>query len=410
MLDTNSRMISRELLSLGYLVGRHVTLGDAPGALRALLDEVAGDYRVVVTTGGLGPTADDRVREEVAALAGAPLVAVEGAVEPLVRLWQRYRGGEPPAFYLKQAFVPQGAQPLENRAGTAWGFACRIPGDRQILCLPGPPGEARSALLDGGGSALLAASIRSGERLAFEVFHTSGEPESAIEPRVRDLLEDSRNPRFGIIASRMGVSVSAMAYPEPGGRTAQEVLAAASRELIRRLGPLCFGRGEDTPATVVLAALEERNATLACAESCTGGRLAAALTAVPGCSGVFEGGWVCYANAAKERDLGVSADLLQRFGAVSAEVALAMAEGARARAGTDWAVATTGVAGPGGGTPAKPVGTIWIGLAGPAKRGAILRRAYARAGRASVQEQGVGDALEALRREILGHPSLPDRA
>ncbi len=155
--------------------------------------------------------------------------------------------------------------------------------------------------------------------------------------------------------------------------------------------------------------LAARRQTVATAESCTGGRIAAALTRVPGASEVFGHGWVCYADAAKTAELGVPPALLAAHGAVSAEVAAAMAAGARARSGADWALSTTGVAGPGGGSRDKPVGLVYLGLAGPAGSRVLRRKQYARAGRSGVQGQTVRDALEALRREILGFSPLGDR-
>jgi PncC family amidohydrolase len=172
---------------------------------------------------------------------------------------------------------------------------------------------------------------------------------------------------------------------------------------------LLWGSGDETLAQVVVRRLAQRGETVATAESCTGGRIAAALTAVPGASAVFGAGWIAYANDAKRRDLDVAAATLERHGAVSEEVALALAEGARRRAGAVWAVSVTGVAGPDGGTPEKPVGLAWIGIAGPGVGYAVRRQQWARAGRSSVQRQCVRDALDALRRELDGLPRLAPR-
>ncbi|RMH01059.1 MAG: CinA family nicotinamide mononucleotide deamidase-related protein [Planctomycetota bacterium] len=407
--DANACFLAGELFRRGIEVAGLRTVGDAPGAYRRLLQQAAGEVDLVVSSGGLGPTADDRVRSEASAWLGRPLAEIDGAVEPLARLYRRQHGTEAPAWFLAQAKVPAGARPLANRAGTAWGFAAAAAGDRpaDLICLPGPPGEARSCFLEGGGARFLAERFPAGDR-AFVVLHTCGEPESRVEARIRDLFEGAGNPRLGITADAGKVSVSVLAEPE-AGRSAAEVLAAVVTELEERLADILWGRDDQTLEEVVVGELRRRRRTVATAESCTGGRIAAALTAVPGASEVFHQGWICYADAVKTAALGVPADLLARHGAVSAEVAAAMAAGARREAGADYAVAATGIAGPGGGSPEKPVGLVFLGLAGPGGVRAIRRRQFARAGRAAVQEQTVRDALEALRREILGLPPLPGR-
>jgi len=407
--DANSPWLAREVLALGGEVRRILVLGDEAGELAGALADLAGRCELVVTTGGLGPTADDRVRREVAALLGVPLVDVPGGVPRLAGLWRRQHGGEAPVHFLDQARVPRGARPLANRAGTAWGFASRLPDGRHLLCLPGPPGECRAAFLDGGGReevARLCPGSRGGVLL--RTLHVAGLPETAVETRIRDLLEGPGNPRFGSVAGRRQVTVSILARPE-GDRDGAEILEEAAAEVRRRLGALVWGADEETLPGVVVGLLRERRQTVVTAESCTGGRLAAALTSVPGASEVFLGGWVAYADAVKVRELGVAEALLREHGAVSEAVARAMAAGARERAGADHALAVTGIAGPGGGSLEKPVGTVWLGVAGPGGVWAVHRRAYARAGRTAVQEQSVRDALEALRRELLGLERLPER-
>ena len=409
ILDLNSRYFAEELLRLGFLVRQMHTVGDEPGGLRALLQELASRFDLILTTGGLGPTVDDRVREEVAGYLGVPLDDVDGAAEPLAELYRRQQEEDPPPWFLAQARVPMGAKPLRNRAGTAWGFLCELDPGTWLCCLPGPPRECQSAFLDGGARDALVQRFGSGDEIAFGSFHTSGMVESAVEARIRDLMETQGNPRLGIVASGMRVTVSVMAYRDPDGRSAREVLEGTAEELARRLGEQLWGRDEDTLPGVVVRELHSRGQTVALAESCTGGRLAGALTSVPGASEVFGFGWCTYANHAKTQELGVAPELLETRGAVSPEVAAAMAVGARERARADWAVSVTGIAGPEGGSAEKPVGLVYLGIAGAQGVHVVKRRQYARAGRSLVQQQSVRDALDGLRRAITGLAPLPDR-
>jgi nicotinamide-nucleotide amidase len=407
--DTNAREMALELLRLGFVVRRFLTVGDAPGDLQHALRELDGAASVLVSTGGLGPTADDRVRAETAAYAGVALTEVPGAVPALTELFLRNLRHEAPKPYLAQGFVPAGARPVANSAGTAWAFWLDLPRGTRYLALPGPPTECRAAFHAGGGGAALAERARGAAGVAFRAFHTAGAPESVVEARLQELLADSQNPRYGITANARGVTVSALAFASEGGPPPERLLEEADATLRARLGELLWGRDDETLPSVVVRALAARGATVTVAESCTGGRLAAALTSVPGASQVFHGGWICYANASKTRELGVSAETLARHGAVSEEVAIAMAAGARARAGADWALAVTGIAGPDGGSEEKPVGLAWIGVAGPDGVWAVRRRQWARGGRSSVQQQCVRDALDALRRELGGQPRLAPR-
>lgn len=409
VIDTNAPRCAAELLRLGFLVRAMHTIGDAPGELHGLLERLRGQCELVVTSGGLGPTADDRVRAEVAGLLGVPLETIAGAEAPLAALYRRQHGAEPPPWFLAQARVPLGARPLANAAGTAWAFATELGGGTALVCLPGPPRECATSFDEGGGREFLRERFGAERGLAFACLHSSSAPESAVEARIRDLLESEGNPRLGITAGGGRVSVSILAWSEPGGRGADQVLAAAEAEVRARLGDLVWGRDDETLEGIVVRELAARGATVATAESCTGGRIAAALTSVPGASAVFRHGWICYADAAKAAELGVAPELLRAHGAVSAEVAEAMARGARARAGADWAISATGIAGPDGGSPAKPVGLVYLGLAGPDGCRVLRRRQYARAGRTGIQAQTVRDALEALRRELLGLPGLGDR-
>ncbi len=407
VLDTNSQCLSRELLSLGVQVRKCFTLGDVAGDLHSQLEDLRGQVQFVVSSGGLGPTADDRVRAEVSAFLDVPLEPIPEAIAPLRAVWARAHEGEPPDSFLNQAHVPLGATPIRNRVGTAWGFSCDLGQGTHLFCLPGPPQECRSTFFEGGGREELEVLLGGEDFLALGTFHTTGLPESKVEALVHDLMTQEGNPRMGITASPRKVSISVMAWREPGGKSATEVLEGTAAKLRTRLGDLLWGRDGQTLERVVVGELLQRGETVATAESCTGGLLAATLTKVSGASEVFGFGWSTYSNQAKMAQLGVDPTLLERHGAVSQEVAYAMAEGARKASGSTWAISATGIAGPSGGTEGKPVGTVFLGLAGPKGSFSVHRRQFSRAGREGVQLQTVRDCLELLRRELKGLPRLP---
>ncbi|MCH2112341.1 MAG: nicotinamide-nucleotide amidohydrolase family protein [Planctomycetes bacterium] len=409
ILDRNAPFLAQLLLDHGLAVTEKRVIGDGAGALESLLQELRGKASIIITTGGLGPTADDRVRAEVSNFLGLGMESVAEAKPKLLAAWQRAHKGEPPAHFCAQGEVPIGATSLKNAAGTAWGFACELGEETLLLCLPGPPHECRATVMEGGGLELLRGKQEEPQGVAFGVFHTSGAPESVIEEQIRDLMEDAESAQLGMTASEGGVSVSVLARRDPEGHSASEVLEGVSKTLYQRLGGVLWGRDDQTLERVVVGELLKAQATLAVAESCTGGRLASAITNVSGASEVFGFGWATYANEAKVKELSVPQALIDRCGAVSQEVALAMAKGARAQSGATWALSTTGVAGPSGGTEEKPVGLVYLGVSGPSGDWVVRRQQWARAGRSSVQKQTVRDGLEILRRALLGMDTLPNR-
>lgn len=406
--DTNASTFAAELLLRGFHVVAMHTVGDGPGELKDLLQRLQDKVDVILTTGGLGPTEDDRVRQEVAALKGVELVSVEvdGAVDFLHEVFARFQPGPAPEFFLAQALIPEGATPLSNKVGTAWGFHCTLGQRTELYVLPGPPRECTATFFDGGAGEDLA--LRFGHhanQLAHAVLHTTGAAESVIEKPIRAYLRPGENPRVGITASANGVSLSLLARAEPSGRSAEEILEARIADLQQQLHPFCWGRNGDTLAGVVVRSLASAKQTLALAESCTGGMLAGAITDVSGSSSVFTHGWVTYANQAKVEQLGVASETLDLAGAVSEEVALQMAQGACRRAGSDWGIGITGIAGPGGGTEEKPVGTVYVALIGPDGMVEVRHlRQYARGGREFIRRKTVRDALDMLRRALAGIP------
>lgn len=403
IVDTNAGTFAQEFLKRGFHVVGKATIGDAPGELTDLLLRLRGTVDVILSTGGLGPTEDDRVREEVAAALQCPLaqVPVEGAEAYLREVYRRFRDTEPPAFFLAQATMPALAEPLANAVGTAWGFMSDLGEGTRLYTLPGPPRECASAFFDGGAIADLEERFQTDTSpLEHAVLRTVGAPESLIEEPIREFLRRGQNPRIGITAGVDGVSLSLLARPEGDSASARTILEQRITVLEERLHPYVWGRDGQTLAEVVVQALAAVGHRVACAESCTGGLLAGALTEVSGSSKVFTHGWVTYANEAKVAQLGVQESVLEEVGAVSEEVALAMAEGAMERSGCDWGIGITGIAGPGGGTEEKPVGTVFLALIGPDCREVRHLKQYARGGRGFVRLQTVRDALNLLRLQL----------
>lgn len=351
--DTNAPWISGELQSLGLVPGRVSVVGDELASIRAVLAEAAQRASVVVCTGGLGPTTDDLTRDAAAAAFGVPL---EESAEGLAQIEERYRSRlrpMPPTNRV-QALLPRGAELLENRLGTAPGFAWDT-GSCMLFFLPGVPFEMRPMLIQ---------QVLPRVRARFSL-----EPRRTVLLRCVSLAESVAGERMAGF-ERPGVTVGYRAsFPEvqvklhvdaglDGDALAEEAIARLGRQHV-------FGVGTGPLATVVGDMLRQRGETVSTAESCTAGRISAELTAAAGASDFFLGGAVVYANAAKTDFCGVPAELIAREGAVSEGVARALAEGVRARMGSTWGLGITGIAGPGSGSDEKPVGTVHIACAGP---------------------------------------------
>lgn len=361
ILNTNAQYLGQSLAEQGVDVEAIVTVGDhlerIAAAIRGALDRVD----LVVCCGGLGPTLDDLTREAVAAATGRPLELHPPTLEAIRRGFERRRlpFTENNA---RQAMLPAGAEPLPNPYGSAPGIALVHEG-RLVFCLPGPPRELvpmweREVL-----PRLAAERARRGERpvrLFRRVLKVVGLPESLAEERIRDLVAGRDDPAVGIYAKpfleiHIRLATKAVDAEEAEGR-----LAPLEEAIRTRLGPHVYGRDEDTLPAALGRLLRARGLRLAVAESCTGGLVGHLLTEVPGSSEYFLGSLVCYANRLKEDLLDVDGESLRRHGAVSEPVARLMARGVQARTGADVALAITGIAGPGGGTPEKPVGTVWF--------------------------------------------------
>jgi len=356
--DTNGAEIARSLAAHGVRVTRRISVADRGEEIRAAVAEALQRTGAVLTTGGLGPTRDDITKKVVAELFDAPLEFDEGVWGSLVERFARLQR-KPAESNRSQAEVPRGATLLPNRWGTAPGLWLEgAPG--LAIMLPGVPLEMRRLLehevlprLTGRGANSVIRSL---------LVRTSGIPESSLADRIGDIESEIAPLTLAYLPGLDGVDLRLSAWdlsPEEADRRLQ----AAAQQLRARAGNDVYGEGDCDLAALVLQEARSRGARLAVAESCTGGLLGARLTDIPGSSDVFVGGVIAYDNAVKVEVLGVRDTLLAEHGAVSEPVARAMAEGAVRRFGVSGAVAVTGVAGSGGGTPEKPVGTVWIACA-----------------------------------------------
>jgi nicotinamide-nucleotide amidase len=394
--DTNTAEIARALAAEGVTVlGASIVGDDEPGLAAAML-YAADAAEIVVVSGGLGPTVDDCTRGAAARAAGVALERRAEIVEDLTKRFAR-RALRMPESNLLQADAPVGAEILPNRHGTAPGFRVKIRG-AELFALPGPPHEMRAVFAE---EALprIRALVGGAQRVVVtRTLETFGEREAAVGEAIADLMERGREPRVGTTAVRGTIRV--VVHAEGGAAEAAEMLDRAEAEVRRRLGPIVFGVDGETLAGVVGRLLLSTRTSIATAESCTGGLVAGALTETPGISAVFPGAVVTYANEEKTKLLGVPAELIARVGAVSGEVVRAMASGVRARFAADLGVGITGVAGPDGGTPEKPVGLVHVALDA---RGVVTHKRLLLPGdRALVREIAVKSALDLVRRALSG--------
>jgi nicotinamide-nucleotide amidase len=398
--ETNSLWLTERLLDAGIEVFARATLADDSALLESAFRTALARADVVIATGGLGPTADDLTREAAAAATGRALARDEAVVEALRARFARY--ARPMAeTNLKQADVIEGASVLANPRGTAPGQLLQHEG-RTIVLLPGPPGEMKP-MFDEQVLPRLREQVGPTRVVRRRVLKIAGMSESGVDEVAAPVYSRFENPRTTILGAPGQVELHLVAQAD-----GEEEAERRIEELAARLRAVLPGRifsedGRELPH-VVTDLLRERSLKLALAESCTGGLLAARLTAVPGVSAVLERAVVSYANSAKLDALGVDASLLERHGAVSEEVAAAMAAGVVRAARADVGVGITGIAGPDGGTSEKPVGLVYVATSGAA--GTRVRRNLFPGGRELVRQQSTQLALEMLRRGLLGLPPL----
>jgi len=354
-LDTNSQWLSLRLAELGIPVGWHTTVADDFADNVEAFCIASQRARLVIATGGLGPTQDDLTREVLADLAGVPLQLHEPSVEHIKGLFAR-RNRTMPERNQVQAMLPAGAEVVFNPLGTAPGMWMKI-GAADIVCLPGVPSEMKAMFEQEVKPKLASLGISQGVRVQRKI-NTFGNGESAVEEKLLDLTRRGHVPEVGITASDAVISLRIFAQADTLAE-AEAQIAPVERTIRERLGALVFGVDADELQHAVFRLLAEKRKTLATAESITGGLVAHRLSQVPGASDWLRGGIVAYDCSVKTALLGVPTEMIERKSAVSPEVATAMAIGARERLGTDLAVSTTGYAGPSG----NPVGLTYVGLA-----------------------------------------------
>jgi nicotinamide-nucleotide amidase len=382
-IDTNSAFIARHLADAGIDVYAKHSVGDNSQRLEAMLRGALSRADGVITTGGLGPTVDDLTKEAVAAATGTRLELHEPslrAIEARFALMRRTMSEN----NRRQALLPVPGVVLENPHGTAPGFVALRSDGKFVAGMPGVPREMHAMLTE---KLIPWLSQRYGLRqtITTRTIHTIGIPESELDRRIEDLFRALENPKIAVLAHGGRCDVKIMAKAETRA-AAEQLIAPVEREIRERIGYGIFGVDAQTIEGAIVDGLRRRGQTIATAESCTGGSIADALVRAPGASAVFRGGIVAYADDVKRDLLDVPEETLRAHGAVSLETAVAMARGARRRIGADVAIATTGIAGPTGGTPEKPVGLVWFALVGdgeprtyratfPGERGDIRARA-----------------------------------
>jgi nicotinamide-nucleotide amidase len=412
--ETNSVFLSERLAALGVEVRFKTAVGDDASDIAAAIRTAAGRADIVLLTGGLGPTCDDCTRAAVAMVTKRRLRRHEEAFEGMRRrlaVWGRV----PSRAQLRQAFIPVGADVLANPVGSAPGF-CLSWRRTFIAALPGVPSEAKEMFDHAVVPRLVKGIGRNTAVIGRRVLHTFGLPESDVDQRLAGLVKDGGGVRLGLLASPLGVSIvltTVLTTPAARrvARQSRPGLAALDRieqGVHKRLGEWIYGRDDQTLEQVVGRQLAERKLSIAVAESCTGGLIGHRLTEVPGSSSYLDRVVVSYSNRAKIELLGVPEQLIARHGAVSAEVAAAMAHGVRTRSRTDVGLSVTGIAGPEGGSERKPVGLVYIALdvapdaSGGAKAHTAGREYRFHGSRPMIKLRASQAALELLRQWLAG--------
>ena len=395
--DTNTNWLAGRLAEIGIGVSRAVSVGDDESAIRVVLSEALEEADVVILSGGLGPTQDDRTKQALASHFEVGMYR-DAAMDEAVRGFFEERGREASQVNLDQALVPEGFECRTNRRGTAPGLLKRIAG-KLLFAVPGVPGEMKGLYEDWIGP-LLNEAYQGRWYVERRWYRTTGIGESDLFNMIGGLEEMAPAVTISYLPSPYGTGV----YLTGQGRSrgdVSEALDEAERRILAESGDYLYAVGDLSLHEHVAELLSSAGETLATAESCTGGLIAHTLTNVAGASEWFLRGWVVYSNRAKEEELGVPAELIERHGAVSEEVAAAMAEGALERAGSDWAVGVTGIAGPGGGTEEKPVGLTYIACAGGGET-VVRRYMLGKTGRLYIKQRSLANALDLLRRRVRG--------
>ncbi len=399
--DTNSLWLTNELNRLGIRVVHKAIVGDDPDEMRSSFRHALDRADVIISCGGLGPTDDDRTRETVAELLGRKLRLDEEIVRGIQEKFRRF-ARTMPEINARQAMVPEGATILPNARGTAPGLWLEA-GGHIIVMLPGVPHELKGLFETEVRPRL--SRVAPSERLYSRDLRITGLPESDVETRVRPLYALYPDTETTILSAHTGIQLHPRIWSKDPAH-AEALLNEITGRMALALGEYLYSTRAETLEEVVAGLLTQNRATVAVAESCTGGMLAERLTNIAGSSAYFLGGVVCYSNELKTSLVGVPAEIIEARGAVSSEVALALAEGIRRRTGATLGLGITGIAGPGGGTPEKPVGLVHIGIAD--ERGPRERAVRLTGDRDRIRAYATQTALDTIRRHFL-FPATPTR-
>ncbi|MHC4172306.1 MAG: competence/damage-inducible protein A [Planctomycetota bacterium] len=364
-INTNASYLGERLLSIGIPVVSSYTVGDDTDAIVQSFNLASTDAELVLATGGVGPTDDDLTRSALAKFLGVELQLQNELLQKMQNFFTN-RNLRMPAKNKNQAYIPAGAKALANRVGTAPGIMAevkgRVPakrGPKLLMALPGVPSEMKQMFEESVLPELQ--RLASGQAVVVRKLKCFGAGESTIAGLLGPIMQRGRNPLINCTVQYGVITVHIIATAKDKD-IAQKMAGEDEKSLRSKLGQLVYGTEQQTLAEVVGEKLMQQKKTIAVAESCTGGCLAKLLTDIAGASRYFTYGWVTYSNTAKTSELGVGADLIEKYGAVSEQVACAMAQGARKRAATNFAVGITGIAGPTGATEQKPVGLVYISV------------------------------------------------
>ncbi|GET14986.1 damage-inducible protein CinA [Ligilactobacillus agilis] len=397
IVDTNTRLVGQVLADLGIDVYYQTVVGDNEVRMRAAIDLAAKRSDLVILTGGLGPTKDDLTKQVVAAYLGKQLVEDEAAMLKIKRHFEISQR-KMTANNRLQALYIEGSKPLANETGLAVGDFYQAEQGPDFMLLPGPPSELRPMLFKVA-LPLLKQAYRQDQILSSRVLRFFGIGESQLASQLDDLIENQTNPTIAPYAKDNEVTLRLTASAKDE-QEAQALLDGLESKIAKRCGQYLYGYGDDNSlAQVVMTKLIEKHLTITAAESLTGGQLQAALTSIPGASQAFMGGFVTYANYAKEKLLAIPAEVIDKHGSVSEQTAILMAEQAKQKLGADVGVSLTGVAGPDS-LEGQPVGTVWIGIAYRNKAGYAQKFHFPRQ-RKYVQARAVLTALDLVRKELL---------
>ncbi len=388
LVDTNTPFIAGKLAENGVDVFATHAVGDNRQRIAEMIHAALERADGVITTGGLGPTVDDLTKEAVCDALGVDTEVHEPSLRAMEEVFKK-SGRRMRENNRKQALIPRGSLPLVNREGTAPGFIAMTAAGKFVASMPGVPREMKPMLNDGV-VPWLQRHFKLSEHIRTRSLHTIGLAESEIDHRIADLFASLENPKIAVLAHQFRCDVKIMAKAASADG-AIALIAPVEHELLQRLDGHIYGVDDETLPFAIHVLLQQTRRTVAVAESCTGGSVAAALTSVPGSSKSFSGGIVSYDNAVKMKLLDVKRDDLEQSGAVSEVVAKQMAEGVRRNVATDIGLSVTGIAGPSGGTREKPIGLVWLAVADGS--GVRTRRLQLAGDREGVQSRATTAAL-----------------